>query len=249
MTSQLLSRIFDNNSPSIYDAFREHDAMSASESELDDLEERAGMLPQQTTAGDSSHYDRHPQSQPRPFFTSISSPAQKKFPRYHDDDDDADVPESLLFETAPQPTQPSTVRGGSSRRGSGPPEPSTEPNIAQRLADQWEAAMAPPRSPLNSGFASTGTGARVNAISPKDRALWKWANVQNLDSFLGDVYAYFVGKGIYSILLERALNLLTLGFVVSFTAFLGMCIDYTKLKTGNHMNHINDIMVEHCMSG
>lgn len=44
-------------------------------------------------------------------------------------------------------------------------------------------------------------------IGPEDRAMWKWANVANLDIFLDEVYNYFLGNGIYSILLSRALNL------------------------------------------
>ena len=43
---------------------------------------------------------------------------------------------------------------------------------------------------------------------PKEKALWRWANVQNLDYFLLDVYDYFVGNGIWSILLNRVLSLL-----------------------------------------
>ncbi|KAG0195377.1 autophagy protein atg9, partial [Mortierella sp. GBA30] len=39
-------------------------------------------------------------------------------------------------------------------------------------------------------------------------AMWKWVNVENLDNFLAKVYYYYVGKGMYTILLERCLNLL-----------------------------------------
>lgn len=35
-----------------------------------------------------------------------------------------------------------------------------------------------------------------------------WANVENLDQFLNEVYAYYIGHGIYSILLNRAVKLL-----------------------------------------
>ena len=45
-------------------------------------------------------------------------------------------------------------------------------------------------------------------IDPKEKAMWRWANVENLDNFFRDVYDYFVGNGIWSILLSRALNLL-----------------------------------------
>jgi autophagy-related protein 9 len=38
--------------------------------------------------------------------------------------------------------------------------------------------------------------------------MWRWANVEDLDNFLKDVYTYFLGNGIWSILLTRVLNLL-----------------------------------------
>lgn len=43
---------------------------------------------------------------------------------------------------------------------------------------------------------------------PKEKALWRWANVENLDNFLKDVYDYFLGNGIWCIILSRVLNLL-----------------------------------------
>jgi len=45
-------------------------------------------------------------------------------------------------------------------------------------------------------------------IHPKEQAMWRWANVENLDNFLKDVYDYFLGNGIKCILLGRVLNLL-----------------------------------------
>ena len=43
---------------------------------------------------------------------------------------------------------------------------------------------------------------------PRTKAMWRWANVVNLDNFLWEVYQYFIGNGIWSILLSRILNLL-----------------------------------------
>jgi autophagy-related protein 9 len=51
------------------------------------------------------------------------------------------------------------------------------------------------------------------AVDPKEKAMWLWANVENLDNFLKDVYTYFLGNGMWSILLNRALSLL---YVVLF---------------------------------
>ncbi|OAX81033.1 hypothetical protein ACJ72_04627 [Emergomyces africanus] len=74
--------------------------------------------------------------------------------------------------------------------------------------------------------------------------MWRWANVENLDNFLADVYDYFLGNGIKSILLSRVLNLLTLAFVVGFTVFLTSCIDYRLVPHGKTMS---DIVVPHCV--
>lgn len=45
-------------------------------------------------------------------------------------------------------------------------------------------------------------------MNAKERALWRWVNVTDLDGFLQQVYLYYVGKGIWAIGLERTLNLL-----------------------------------------
>lgn len=38
--------------------------------------------------------------------------------------------------------------------------------------------------------------------------MFRWANVSNLDVFIRDVYDYYLGAGIWCILLERLLHLL-----------------------------------------
>lgn len=48
----------------------------------------------------------------------------------------------------------------------------------------------------------------LNTVDPKEKAIWMWANVENLDNFLKEVYTYFLGNGIWSILLNRVLSLL-----------------------------------------
>jgi len=46
-------------------------------------------------------------------------------------------------------------------------------------------------------------------MGPKERALWRWVNVDDLDAFLGQVYGYYTGKGIWAIALAKLLNLLS----------------------------------------
>jgi autophagy-related protein 9 len=43
--------------------------------------------------------------------------------------------------------------------------------------------------------------------SAKKKAEWRWANVSNLDTFIKDVYDYYLGHGMWCILVERVLHL------------------------------------------
>ncbi|CAO1625530.1 unnamed protein product [Sympodiomycopsis kandeliae] len=67
-------------------------------------------------------------------------------------------------------------------------------------------------------------------LNRRERALWMWANVEQLDEFLNEVYAYYTGKGFQCVAIRRLLNLLTVGFVISFSTFLAGCIDYSKIR-------------------
>ncbi|KAG0671072.1 autophagy protein atg9 [Maudiozyma exigua] len=84
---------------------------------------------------------------------------------------------------------------------------------------------------------------RVDNLSPTEAALWKWANVENLDVFLQDVYDYYLENGFTCIMLQKMLNLLTLFFVVWISTYLGYCIDYSRLS-GSHK--LSDVVVDQC---
>jgi autophagy-related protein 9 len=223
MTSRLLSQIFDRNSASIYETLREHDAAMDSDSDLDDVEERAGLRPiahdDESEMGDESTFQLRERPvvsdrQPR-FFPALSGPSRggNRFTQaqYHDDEDNTDVPQSLLFESGGTPSRPRRqVFSGEdsvlepSASITGDPGPSTMKN--RRLEEQWNAATA------QAEYDHRNTRKPVPparwTVSAKERALWKWANVENLDNFLQDVYIYYVGKGIYNIMLTRLLNIL-----------------------------------------
>lgn len=72
------------------------------------------------------------------------------------------------------------------------------------------------------------SNARVlwNRLSARDRVLWRWANVENLDSFLQQVYTYYTGKGLSCIIVHRLFQILTVSFVIGFTTFITSCIDW-----------------------
>ncbi|KAK9468109.1 autophagy protein Apg9-domain-containing protein [Lipomyces arxii] len=73
---------------------------------------------------------------------------------------------------------------------------------------------------------------------PRERALWKWANVENLDIFLQEVYEYYLGNGVYSITLSRMINLATLAFVVGFSLYLSSCINYSLIRSSTKLSEI-----------
>ncbi|CAB4252202.1 similar to Saccharomyces cerevisiae YDL149W ATG9 Transmembrane protein involved in forming Cvt and autophagic vesicles [Maudiozyma barnettii] len=84
---------------------------------------------------------------------------------------------------------------------------------------------------------------RVDNLSPTEAALWKWANVENLDVFLQDVYNYYLENGFTCIFLQKILNLLTLLFVVWVSTYLGYCIDYNGLSGSQKLS---DVIVSQC---
>ncbi|KAF1834289.1 APG9-domain-containing protein [Decorospora gaudefroyi] len=154
-------------------------------------------------------------------------------------DDDDDVPQSLLLEGggghAPGPS--------SNQRNEGLPLPVPGPTTRQTRA-LWDATRTQQRlhAEERSGAPSRpwGHSSRPGhfAADPKEKALWLWVNQTDLDSYMTDVYDYYVGCGVYSILLRRALTLAQTAFVVGFITFLGWCIDYSKLPESHKMSQV-----------
>ncbi|EPX72476.1 autophagy associated protein Atg9 [Schizosaccharomyces octosporus yFS286] len=75
------------------------------------------------------------------------------------------------------------------------------------------------------------SGARTlwNRLTPHDRVLWRWANVENLDYFLQQVYSFYVGKGFSCMIVQRLFQILTISFVIGFTTFITSCIDWSAV--------------------
>lgn len=219
MTSRLLSQIFNQNSASIYETLRQNDALENSDSDTDDLEERAGMQPSDNGPehgeegvgdDDESTFElRHQppapasssfltQSTQRPFFSTVSRSRGNRYapPRFRDEDaeDNDEVPASLLFEAGGLKAGGSgrPGRGGGSDPGKisgGGPGPVTEAARKRTLEEhQWAAATAQIHERRGEQeVKEIRRQARLGLIDPKERALWKWANVENLDNFLNDV--------------------------------------------------------------
>ncbi|KAL1962979.1 hypothetical protein VTN77DRAFT_8825 [Rasamsonia byssochlamydoides] len=273
MTSNLLSRFLPpTGSPSIYEAIRRDDeASEASDVEeragmaLDEENLREplhnydpddalaqGADSQITTQSTAFLGQRHPRKTKRGSHgtKSVRPRWMQASPRALEaDDGDDDVPASLLVEghqeeDYPKPPAPPPHHGLD--------EEYTDPGPSSRKTrDRWEAARAqqplhpstPPRvtSPRRPG----GGLPNLASVSPKDKAMWRWTNVENLDNFLKDVYVYFLGNGIWCIILSRFLNLLTLAFVVGFSTFLSSCIDYRAVRGSKTLD---DILIKKCMT-
>ncbi|KAK0714296.1 autophagy protein Apg9-domain-containing protein [Apiosordaria backusii] len=157
----------------------------------------------------------------------------------HDDDADNDVPPSLLVEprglpTAGKPKRKQTRQAGYAMPGS------------SNARAQWETTQA--HQPLHNGEQFTqprrGNGAPGSLFSggasldAKKMAEWRWANVQNLDKFIKEVYDYYIGCGIKAIVTERVLHLVNVAFIAVLLTFLTQCVDYSRIRGSQKLSQI-----------
>lgn len=228
MASNILSRLLPpaTGSPSIYETFREQDQSS----DPSDVEERAGMALDEenlntrfqdyeledalldATANQRSPVSKPPKLKEQARAVPRRSPPNRRWaqpsrrPAEADDVDD-EVPESLLIEDG-EDAVPARDRH---RHAAIPPIPGPS---TKGLQGKWQAAQEQqPLHPENSpgpmlGGDNTRRGYTLGMIDPKERAMWRWTNVENLDNFLKDVYDYFIGNGVWCILLSRLFYLL-----------------------------------------
>jgi len=236
MTSNLLSRLLPTNPPtrSIYDDLRAHD--EASESDLEEQagmaldEENLGFhddelanadvfngedsrITTESTAflggqGRGIVNDRKGQKAPRGRSRWLA-----QSPRLLEEDGDDDVPASLLIEghenPGPSTQNPPQNRQAELTRDPAIPGPSSRENHAH-----WEAAQAHQRLHQDEDVGIPGgphfTPPRAGLLvgSPREKAMWRWINIVNLDNFIKDVYDYYTGSGIWCIVLTRILDLL-----------------------------------------
>ena len=180
----------------------------------DDLEraEVLGVHDSHSALGEQAHptgrgrgRQSHTGRPPRPV------PSGGGWPPHHDDANN-DVPESLLIEHSggAQAGPSGTQQHREARHGKAAmPGPS-------QARPHWETAQAQQRlhnddmfGPARRGNAAPGSFLTGGILgNARKRAEWRWANVSNLDKFIKEVYDYYLGCGIWCILLERALHLL-----------------------------------------
>lgn len=228
MASNIISRFLPPaiGSPSVYETLRQHDQSS----DQSDAEERAGMvLDEENLAVGFQDYDlddaladttasqispskaAKPKGKVRAASRRALSNQRRPqaSPRLVEADDlDDEVPLSLLIE-GDEVVAPAI--GDRQLRELPPPIPGP---ITRGSRAKWRATQEQQRlhQDLGTGIPTrrehVRRGPPFSMIDPKEKAMWRWANVENLDNFLKDVYDYFLGNGIWCILLSRVLNLL-----------------------------------------
>lgn len=243
-----------------------------SDNEDDDLDQDethpSSPPPETSLLIDNDHDQDH--DQPTDSFLN-SRPANFTIP---EEDEEEDVPTSLFVENQPRPqgqrqAHHSILNKSTTKNAHKParsvlfldknsiakPKRSTY-NSVGRLPPPVTAQANRPgkvRSAMQTVFRHNvsdserqhNTRANLGLIDPKERALWKWANVENLDNFLQEVYNFYLGNGFYCIMLSRILNMATVMFVVGFSTYLSTCIDYSKVSTSTKLS---DVQHPQCMS-
>lgn len=124
------------------------------------------------------------------------------------DEGDNDVPASLLVEC-----DEVGLDGGQSKKKRGK-QPAAVPGPSNTRV-QWETAQTQQRLHDDGVFGPPRRDNRLpNSVfvgmvsgNAKKKAEWRWANVSNLDNFIKEVYDYYVGNGMWCILVERGLHL------------------------------------------
>ena len=230
MASNILSRFLPPalGTPSVYEMLRQHEESS----DQSDPEERAGTAIDEENLGgrfqdheleeglfDAAAASQVTEATPAKSRAMSQEPSrrvgqrskrlQKSQRRDEVDEVDDEVPQSLLIEGDTQ-THPLPI---DKFHNETTPPPVAGPTTTETRA-RWQATREQQRlhQDMNSVRPQRRNAARqgqpLAILDPKEMAMWRWANIENLDNFLKDVYDYFLGNGIWCILLSRALNLL-----------------------------------------
>ncbi|CZT14102.1 related to Autophagy-related protein 9 [Ramularia collo-cygni] len=176
---------------------------------------------------------------------------QSKGKRGRRADEDDDVPESLLMELKKGGKSRTGISRGTGGVGGGMMESKLAKAEAQWRTTQEQQGLHPSHAPRNprahsrSSFPASTAPPMGNRPNPQADAMWLYTNASNLDGFLLEIYQYFVGHGVWSILLSRILTLLTELFVFTFSMFLTTCIDYSKIP---HSKSTSEVLIGKCIA-
>ncbi|KAJ5898866.1 hypothetical protein N7495_003610 [Penicillium taxi] len=273
MSSNVLSRFLPpTDSPSVYEAIQEHELSDSSDieqragrdpassnhdnfsdGELEDalVNARDSQLSSPTAAllgpgpeprsaphfprGSPTVSRRHKPSKPR--WMTLESQHGYEF-----DDRDEDVPLSLLVEGHEEEDLKARLPPPPQMMPSYPRSPSPQSPSHHDLP-RWESIRTRGSPPWSRWLG--GQHPNLVISDPKEKALMRWAALTDLDLFLQDVYDYYLGKGLWAIQLDRALNLLTIAFTLGIAFFLTQCIDYHKVRGSRSLD---EILIPQCTS-
>jgi autophagy-related protein 9 len=237
MTSNILSRLLPSNPParSIYDDLRAHD--EASESDVEEQagmaldEENLGFHDDELRNadvfnGEDSRITTESTAflggqQPAPTNDSQRRKAQKgrsrwfaQSPRLLEEDGDDDVPASLLIEGHDNPGLGAQNPPRNRQIKVQAKEAAIPGSSNRETRAHWEAAQAQQRLHRDQDAGIPGgpltPQPKISLLtgSSREKAMWRWINVTNIDNFIKDVYDYYTGSGIWCIVLTRVLELL-----------------------------------------
>lgn len=134
-------------------------------------------------------------------------------PRLLEEDGEDEVPHSLLIE-GNDPARRSAPRQSRNRpstqhtRIPAMPGPSSRENRAHWEAAQAQQQLHTDRQDPPSGQPPEQARARLLTGTAKDRAMWRWNNVTNIDLFMHEVYQYYQGRGMWSMVTDEILKIL-----------------------------------------
>lgn len=235
MASNLLSRLLPSNTAgrSIYDDLRAHD--EASESDLeehaglaldeenlnfhDDDLHHADVFGEdsQITTASTTFPPRQQAGEERRAGSKSSGNAQgsrskySQSPRLLEEDPDDDVPQSLLIEGHDMPGPSSTAQARTRQSNRGKKQTPIPGNSNKETRAHWESTQAHQQLHQEESDVRAPHPVRRHmgfmSSSARDKALWRWTNVTDLDNFMREVYNYYTGAGIWPIILNKFLTL------------------------------------------
>ncbi len=223
MAARLISRFLPptTGEPSIYETLRQHDELDHSDIERtaglamdEDNEQREQFHDYNTDGADEdagdqgySRNDRDVKRKSPSRRERLAQTKRRTTKGTEMEDLDDEVPMSLLIEGDEDRTPVSAEP-----QNSASPPALSPANLGIRA--KWQTTQQQQRlyqdatSPHDHPISRLSGRIRAASTDPKEKALWLWANVENLDNFLAEVYDYFIGNGIWSITLHRMLDLM-----------------------------------------
>jgi autophagy-related protein 9 len=208
-----------------------------------------GMDEMPTTDDTRSSEDRNlpRRSMKRPSPKASPAPTNVQSPRpllTEDDDDDNDVPASLLLGGKSDRRRKRRSSRTTKTVEEQPLIPAPGPETRSTRA-QWEATRAQqqlhnevPTPPPVQPMARRGLNHSKFTVDPREKALWAWSNVDNLDSHLDWVYRYYEQHGVWSYILYKFIRYCTAAFVFWLSTFTFYCIDYSKLPGSTKFSQV-----------